>query len=173
MNKVKTLALLMGAVLGISLLSSCHPPAQGQNGTLNLNQPAPDFQLEDLSNNLISLSDYKGEPIYLNYWATTCPACVEEMPYIQAVYDEWSKRGLRVLTVNAGEDTATVKSFLQKNQYTMPVAVDGSGEVAEKYNIYYIPVSVFIDRQGVLRSKIIGAFPDKAAIDRQINVIMP
>jgi peroxiredoxin len=167
MNNIIKVIAVISLILALSALAACTATAQAQTQNLNLKQAAPDFLLKDLNGNLIALSNYRGQPIYLNYWASWCPSCVEEMPYIQAIYDDWSKRGPVMITVNAGEDLSTIQGYLQKNHYTFPVVVD-PGEVAKKYNIYYIPVSVFIDKQGIIQSKQIGAFANKAAIEKQL-----
>jgi peroxiredoxin len=163
--------VVMSLIAALPALAACSSSPQVQSQNLNLNQPAPDFLLKDLNGQLVSLSNYKGKPIYLNYWASWCPSCLDEMPFVQAIYDDWSKRGLVLITIDASEDLPTVQDYLQKNHYTFPVVID-PGEVAKKYNVYYIPVSVFIDKQGIIQSKQIGAFPNKAAIEKQLAGIV-
>ena len=74
---------------------------------------APDFQLDNLDGKPVALSDLKGKPVLLNFWATWCPPCRDEMPYIQEIYDEWSDEGLVVLAINYGESASRVKEFVQ------------------------------------------------------------
>ena len=137
-----------------------------------MDQPAPGFQLKDLNGQLVSLSSYQGKPVFFNYWASWCPACVNEMPLIQAAYDDMTKQGLVMLMINAGEDLATAQNFVQQNHYTFPVLLDSQNDVGNKYNIYYIPVSVFVDKNGILRSRVVGAFKDKRSIEGQMATIL-
>jgi len=159
------------AILGPKELTPPTPPipTQGtQVGNLALN-----FQLSNLEGKTVSLSDLRGKPVLLNFWATWCNPCRVEMPYIQQVYEEWSGRGLVVLAINLGESPAKVKEFVQGYGLSFPVLLDTKGDVAEKYNIRYIPTTLFIDKNGIIQVKITGAFPNKAAIENKLGKIIP
>lgn len=170
MYKTMFLIILVVVLLiaGCQLVSS---PAENE-GT-RVGDIAPDFELANLDGEIISLSDLRGSPVLLNFWATWCPPCREEMPYLQQVYQEWSPKGLELLTVNIGESSSSVKGFLEANELSLPVLLDSTKEVADWYNITAIPVSLFIDEEGVIRVKIIGAFPSKRAIEQSLTKIIP
>ena len=95
------------------------------------------------------------------------------MPYIQQVHEGWSERGLVVLAINIGESPLKVKGFLQNHSLSLPVLLDTQGKTAEKYNIGGIPTSFFVNSDGIIRQKIIGAFPNQGAIEQYLNEIMP
>ena len=133
---------------------------------------APDFQLPNLEGQTISLSDLKGKPVLLNFWATWCGPCVSEMPYLQEIYDEWSGKGLMLLTINRGESSSTVKGFMQKRNLSLPVLLDTELVVAQRYNIMGIPTTFFIDKDGIIQEKVIGAFPNKAEIEKRLSKIV-
>jgi len=135
--------------------------------------PAPDFQLLNLDGQTVSLSDFRGKPVMLNFWATWCGPCRAEMPYIQQVYDERSDDGLVVLAINIGESLAKVKGFMQDYGLTFPVLLDIQTEVAKQYNIQVIPTTFFIDPDGGIQDVGIGAFPNKAAIETRLGKIIP
>lgn len=118
---------------------------------------AIDFKLKDLSGKEISLSDLKGKRVFLNFWASWCPPCKAEMPNIEKLYEETKNSDLVIIAVNLGEDKDTVKSFIDKNNYNFTVLLDSNQSVAEKYNISSIPTSFFIDKNGKIVSKKIGA----------------
>lgn len=120
-----------------------------------------DFTLTDLNGNKVSLADYKGKPVYLNFWATWCPPCRGEMPGIEKVYRAYKDKGLTVLAVDLGEDKGTVKDFIKQNNYSFTVLLDSDQSVAEKYNISAIPVSYFIDKEGNIAAKKIGALSEE------------
>ncbi len=125
------------------------PEEQPKPGKTNLMQDY-DFELEDLNGNKISLSDYKGKKVYLNFWATWCPPCKAEMPDMEKLYQETKDNGLIMLAVNVGEDKKTVQSFIEDNGYNFPVLLDVTGEVSQLYQVTGIPTSYFIDTEGYL-----------------------
>ncbi len=113
-----------------------------------------DFNLLDLSGNQASLSNYQGKVIMLNFWATWCPPCRNEMPSMESLYKKMKDKNFVIVAVNIQENSSTVKSFIQKNRYSFPVIIDEKGEVAAKYQIRVIPTTYIIDTKG----KIAGVF---------------
>lgn len=95
------------------------------------------------------------------------------MPLVQAAYDDWSGRGVTIITINIGEDAQTVTDFVQKYRYTFPVLLDIGYEVAGKYNIELTPTSFFIDGDGIVQNRVVGPFPNKEAIEKLLKGIMP
>ena len=119
--------------------------------------PALDFKLKDLNGKEVSLSDYKGKKVFLNFWASWCGPCKAEMPDIEKLYKETKDSDLVILTVNLGEDKDTVKSFTDNAKYNFTVLLDLDQSVAAKYKISAIPTSYFIDKEGNIVSTIRGA----------------
>ena len=138
-----------------------------------MGEPAPNFKLQNLDGQSISLSDFRGKPVLLNFWATWCLFCHAEMPYFQEISEEWSDRGLAVLAINWGESPSKVKEFLQSQGLSLPVLLDAKKKVAQKYNVPPIPTTFFIDKDGIIQVKIIGAFPSKGAIEKHLSSIIP
>ena len=167
MNEMLKVVLLIILTLGL-LITGCSEPSRAQAG-----EPAPDFRLQNLEGQSISLSDLQGKPVLLNFWSTRCPPCRAEMPYIQEIYEEWSGKGLEVLAINLGESPSLVKKFLQSQGLSLPVLLDTKQSAARKYNIQYIPATFFIDKDGIIQEKIIGAFPSKGAIEKYLGSIIP
>ncbi|NHM28516.1 TlpA family protein disulfide reductase [Desulfofundulus sp. TPOSR] len=121
-------------------------------------QRAPDFTLTTTGGKEVSLSNFRGRPVVLNFWATWCPPCREEMPAIQSFYE---KRGreIQVLAVNltASEKSAAhVKDFLKAGGFTFPVLLDTRNTAAQEYLVRAIPTTFFIDREGIIRAKHTG-----------------
>lgn len=124
--------------------------------------PAIDFTLEDLDGNKVSLSDYKGKKnVFVNFWATWCPPCRQEMPEIEKIYQEYKNKDLVILAVDIGEDKNTVSKFINENKYNFKVLLDSDGSVAKAYNTTSIPVSYFIDKNGNIKAKRIGAMTEE------------
>lgn len=121
------------------------------------NSKAIDFKLKDLNGKDVSLSDLKGKRVFLNFWASWCPPCRGEMPDIEKLYDETKDSDLVIIAINLGEDKDTVRSFIDKNNYKFKVLLDSDEDVAQKYSITSIPTSFFIDKNGTIVAKKIGA----------------
>ena len=121
------------------------------------NSKSTDFKLKDLNGKEVSLSDLRGKKVFLNFWASWCPPCKAEMPDIERLYEETKDSDLVILAVNLGEDKDTVKSFIDKNNYKFRILLDSDQTVAEQYSITSIPTSFFIDKNGTIVTKKIGA----------------
>lgn len=120
-------------------------------------EKAPDFKLKDLNGKEVSLSDYKGKNVLLNFWASWCPPCRAEMPDIEKLYQETKNTDTVILAVNLGEDRDTVKSFIDENKYNFDILLDSDQRTAAKYNISSIPSWFFIDKDGNIVTSHIGA----------------
>lgn len=118
---------------------------------------AMDFKLKDLTGKEVSLSDYKGKKVFLNFWATWCPPCKAEMPEMEMLYQETKNSDLVILAVNLDEEKDTVQKFINSNKYNFPVLLDTGNIVASQYEVVSIPTSFFIDKEGNIVDKHIGA----------------
>jgi len=119
---------------------------------------APDFTASGLDGTLITLSDMRGKPVLLNFWATWCPPCREEMPVIQRYFEE-AGSAVHILAVNLTTNESSpkeVEEFLRREGYNFPVALDVDGSAAKLYMIRFIPTSFFIDEDGVIRQIHVG-----------------
>ena len=132
--------------------------------------PAPDFQYKTLDGEDKFLSDLKGRPVLLNFWATYCGPCRYEMPLLQEIYEdpEWSERGLLIIAINLSESKTTVQEFMEENNYSFMVLLDMSGTVGMLYNARYIPMTYFIDKDGIIKDIKVGPFQNKAEIEQAL-----
>ena len=111
-------------------------------------QLAPDFTLQFADGSKTQLSDWQGQPVVLNFWATWCAPCREEMPEFVAAYDRYRDDGLVIVGVNAQESASQAAEFMGNFGMTFPVALDTRGDVQQLYNVRGLPTTVFIDREG-------------------------
>lgn len=154
------LQVLLGAIIIAGLITGGYLILQGASLDVGpvIGKRAPDFTLSTLEGQTISLKDLRGNLVILNFWATWCPACREEMPYLQAIHEEKGGQGVKLVAVDIGEPRSTVQQFMQQGGYTFTVVLDTNSKVSQDYKIWSIPATFFIDSEGILRSKKVGAF---------------
>jgi peroxiredoxin len=147
----------LSLVLAVSLVALATGMAWSMGSRVPVvGTPAEDFQLMDLSGKTQSLSQHRGKIVLLNFWATWCKPCTTEMPAMQATYDKLREKGFVVLAVNELEDDAKVREHIQQYGHTFPVLMDRDNKVANQFGVFGLPVSVFIDEQGIVQEYIKG-----------------
>lgn len=125
---------------------------------VKVNTPAPDFTLKDLRGQKQTLSSYRGKVVVLNFWSSTCAPCVKEIPSLNDLYRQLKPEGLVVLGIALDPSAQPVSELVAKLKVEYPNLMDNDQEVYfDSYGLFGQPVSVIIDRQGVVRDKIIGA----------------
>ncbi len=168
MNKLPKVILPVLLTL-VLLLVGC---SAGSNpSVVQIGEPAPDFQLKNLDGQSISLSALRGKPVLINFWATWCPPCRYEMPYLQQTYEEWSDR-VWLLAIDIGESPSTVEEFMQSNNLSLPVLLDTKKVASQKYNVTGIPTTLFIDEAGIIQGIKIGSFQSKEEIEAGIGGVI-
>ncbi|MGL1892317.1 MAG: TlpA family protein disulfide reductase [Spirochaetaceae bacterium] len=111
---------------------------------------APNFTLENLEGEKVSLSDYKGKVIFLNFWAYWCGPCKEEMPSINNLYKLTKDENIIVLTVNLGESNEIVSNYLKSNNFQFEALLDSDQKIGALYGIRSIPTTYIIDKDGMV-----------------------
>ncbi len=123
----------------------------GARTTAKIGKPAPDFTLTTPEGENISLGALRGQVVLINFWATWCPPCRLEMPFLEAAYERYKDQGFTVLAVDQQESPQAVRAYFQELGLSFPVVVDGTGEVSSLYRVLALPTSYFIDRNGVVQ----------------------
>ena len=116
-----------------------------------------DFQLDLLGAGPTTLSSWRGELILLNFWATWCPSCREEIPSMQRLYARLASRGLTIVAVDLSETRDVVKRFVAQNKMTYPVLLDTSGSIGALYEAQSLPTTYVIDRTGTVLARTVGS----------------
>jgi peroxiredoxin len=122
-----------------------------------IGQQAPELSLPDLQGQTVELSDYRGQVVLLNFWATWCGPCRLEVPGLVAVYERLKERGFTVVAVNLGEPREQVEAFAGSNAMSFPILLDQSASSQRLYPTRGIPTSLLLDREGVVRQVVVGA----------------
>jgi len=137
-------------------------------------KPAPGFKFTGSDGSTVSLSDFRGKPVMLNFWNISCQPCYEEMPYLQKTYEDWTDKGLVFFSIDVGDRFNSVTGYVGRNKLTFPVLVDGSGELALGYGIWSFPTTMLIDRDGTILKIQIGAFSSPQQIETKfLSLVFP
>lgn len=118
---------------------------------------APDFTFNDVYTTTDeTLWSLRGQPVWINFWATWCQPCAEEMPWMKEIYDAHKDDGLRILSMNESDGTQRIVDYIKGKDYNWTFAVDWDLETSHRYGVQGIPVHVFVDKDGVIRTLNVG-----------------
>jgi cytochrome c biogenesis protein CcmG/thiol:disulfide interchange protein DsbE len=119
-------------------------------------QPAADFQITSPDGRPLSLAQFKGRPVWINFWASWCAPCRAEFPDMDAVYRKHQDRGLVLLAISYAEQPAEVAAYIERAQPAFTIGVDPAGTVAGQYRVLGLPTHVFVDAEGIVRDIRVG-----------------
>ncbi len=130
----------------------------GPTGGIGVNQAAPDFTLKDVNGHAVTLSSLRGHPVIINFWASYCQPCQDEMPLLNSFYQQHQAEGLVILGINEGEPMSTIKDYAGRYQIAYQVLSDPSYAFNSdsSYDPSPLPRSYFIDKQGIVRAVFTG-----------------
>ena len=154
------------------MVVACAGPGAGAAQGVNQGNQARDFTLETLEGDELSLRDYRGNVVLVNFWATWCAPCRDEIPDIQATYEAYQDDGFVVLGVNVEESRQQVEPFVAALGMTYPVLLDETGQVLKMYRAIGLPMSVILDQDGVIKVRHIGYVTD-AQLERYLAQLLP
>jgi peroxiredoxin len=134
-------------ILVTAALSLC----AGQALAANTSGPAPDFTLKSQTGENIKLSELRGQVVMINFWASWCGPCRQEMPLLDQIYQHYEPMGFTLLGVNVEEDSTAANKVLKEIPVSFPVLFDNKSQVSESYKVRAMPSTVLIDRDGKMR----------------------
>jgi len=145
-------------VLSIFILAAC-----GNGPGVGIGESAPDFTLKNYGGNEISLHDFKGKVVMVNFWAGWCPFCIAEMPAMAVVHEEFKDSGFTVLAINRGQTLENAKKFTDSLNISdvYPLLLDTEDALFPLYQSPAMPATYFIDQEGIVRDVYFGAIDSK------------
>jgi peroxiredoxin len=114
-------------------------------------KPAPQFSLAARGGKTVNLAQYKGQVVMINFWATWCGPCRQEMPLLESIYKKYSKMGFTMLGVNVEPDSKPAEDWLKATPVSFPILFDTKSEVSKMYEVAGMPSTVIVDRKGNVR----------------------
>ncbi len=144
--------LLTVAVAALLVL----PEKKTYGGAASVGMPAPEFEYRDTEGRLWRLSDLRGKVVFLNFWATWCPACKSEMPSKEALHEKMKGRPFQMLGILFRDDPGSLAAYLKTRRVSFPTLIGPWKETAKLYGIIGIPQTFIIDKEGILRERIVG-----------------
>jgi len=157
-----TLGFILITVAGFYLAKNTTLPSDPSAVPVTTNYPAPELTLSDVQGVSHSLTDYHGQVVLVNLWATWCEPCKDEMPALQSFYDEYRENGFVVIAINDGESQSDVLQFLDEYDLTFPVWLDPTYKATQDvFKTIGLPTSFVIDRSGSVRFYWVGGINRK------------
>lgn len=139
----------------------------------SMSGPAPNFTLKSIDGKNVKLSELRGEVVMVNFWASWCGPCRQEMPILDAMYEEYQDLGFTILGVNVEEDPNAAKKLLKSIPVTFPILLDGENSVSKDYDVVAMPSTFMVDRDGNLRYKHLGYLPGyENEYERQVRELL-
>ncbi len=168
----KEWTLLAILLLFVVILAAVFLTREGKKGprpgTIREGSVAPDFTLPALDGGHVSLAEQKGKVVLVHFWATWCPPCVEEMPDLERLYQDFRGPEFELLAISVDEDgPGKVRAFMQKNGLSFPALLDPGRTAASSYGTFKYPETFIVDRSGVVRHKAIGSWDWSEPVNRE------
>ena len=149
MRMMRLVAVIVLVITGVVHADQTLTPVPG-------NIPAPDFTLQDIDGNLHRLSEYRGRPVIINFWATWCPPCREEIPSMNRAWQVLREEGIAMLAINVGEDEDTIFVFTADYPADFPLLLDQSGDIIGQWPVKGLPTTYVIAPDGSIAYRAIG-----------------
>lgn len=123
---------------------------------LGIGSKAPEFTLKDQNGRRVNLSDYQGKAVFLNFWATWCPPCIDEMPAMETLNEKFRDRKFQMLAVSVDVNWNAIQDFYKQYGLNIPTLLDPGRQVSSRYKVFKFPETYIIDRNGIIIHKKVG-----------------
>ena len=153
------LIILFFLISTLFLAAGCEKKGEDVVLTATVGKPAPHFSLTDTQGRIWSLSDLRGQVVFVNFWATWCPPCREEMPSMETLNKMMAGKSFKMLTILSNDDPDMADRFVKTVGGTFPVLLDPDSAIGTAYGLTGVPETYIVDKQGILREKFLGPRP--------------
>jgi peroxiredoxin len=130
--------------------------------------PAPTFEATSLTGVKVNLADYKGKVVLLNFWATWCKPCMQEMPLLNEILTS-SNMQIETLFINVGESKGTVSEYMEEQQFSFPVVIDVTGKISTLYGVTALPSTYIINTKGEIQKIVFGEIQDFSVLQQWLE----
>ena len=142
-----------------------------ENISADINKEAPFFELADLNSNAIKLSDFSGSPLVVLFWTTWNAQAADQLKIFDDYLVKNPKALFKIIAINNQEDKSVVSNFIKRGGYQLGVLLDEKGAIGELYGARNLPVSYFLDKNGVIKDIFVGVLNEKALVDKSEKII--
>jgi thiol-disulfide isomerase/thioredoxin len=148
------------------------PTGSARTGTFHVGEPAPPLSVAQVGGGTIDLARLRGKPVWVNFMATWCPPCRDELPAMNAFAARYAEDGLVVLAIDVKEDEGTVASFAESLGATFPLGLDADGAAQQAWGALALPVHFWVDAAGIVRDGALGGI-GRDVMAQGLRTIMP
>ena len=163
----KFLAIALFVVLVVAFFSlmafglANRSPVTGRSGETRVGKPAPDFSVSLLNGGEFQLSDHRGRPVVVNFWASWCPPCRQESPGFEQIWRRYREQGVQFVGVNIQDSDADAQAYVREFGLSFPNGRDRDGDITIDYGVIGLPVTFFVGRGGSVEGRWVGAAPEQ------------
>jgi peroxiredoxin len=171
-NKRLILRMVVLGIIFVALGSAFYTSYTSDSSPIKIGEAAPNFTLVNLEGDTVELNDYRGKGVFINFWATWCEPCKIEMPHMDKQYQLMKDQGIEILAINIQQSELEVSTFTKRLGLTFPILLDLDKSVTNRYGVGQLPSSFFIDKNGIVLSKVAGPMNERR-IHQQLQLIKP
>jgi cytochrome c biogenesis protein CcmG/thiol:disulfide interchange protein DsbE len=168
LKKISGVVVVTAAITGFLGLMAWgmlnQEPATGRSGITRVNKPAPEFTIPLFDGGEFVLREYLGQPVIINFWASWCPPCREEAPGLERTWRAYKDRGVMFVGVDIQDPLEDALAYIREFDITYPNGPDAKGKVTIDYGVVGIPVTYFVDREGIIARRFVGALPERQLV---------
>lgn len=166
-RRIIALLVIIAAVTTVVWVFS-HNETRDSSERIAVGSIAPEFDATTIEDKKVRLSDFQGQIVVLNFWASWCTSCVREMPLLNDIHKPTSSQ-IKTLFINIGESKGTVSEYLKDHRFSFPVVIDITGKISAAYEVSALPATFIINREGKISEEILGEITDFSLLQQWLE----
>ena len=158
---IAALAVVVATFVGLMAIGLANKsPVTGKSGATRIDKPAADFTMPLFDGSEFALSEYSGQPFIINFWASWCFPCRQEARALERAWRTYRDRGITLIGVDLHDEETDARSYLREFDVTYPNGIDTNGTISVDYGVIGLPVTFFVNKQGIVERRWVGAIPE-------------